>query len=62
MNDTQLAQRLESMDRTLFMGLKCMTVLLEDLELATRDDVSQEEREIARLRIREMISSLKGMF
>lgn len=65
MTDVQaMQQKVESLDRTLFMGLKCMTVLMEDLEIATREDgsVPQHEREVARVRIREMVATMKSMF
>jgi len=57
-----LTHRMETMDRTLFMGLKCLTTMVEDLELATDDRVPPEERAIARHRVREVVKSLKSMF
>lgn len=66
MNDMEavaiLSNRVSQLDSTLFMGLKCITVLMADIELMTRDDVSTEEREIARLRVRDLIQTMKGMF
>jgi hypothetical protein len=66
MNDIEaiavLQNRLETMDRTLFMGLKCLTTMVEDIEIATDDRVSHEERAIARHRVREVVKSLKSMF
>lgn len=57
-----LSNRVSQLDSTLFMGLKCITVLMDDIELMTRDDVSHEEREVARRRVRELIQTMKGMF
>ena len=46
------------------MGLKCMTVLLEDVELATRVDgsVSPHETDMARARVLDMVSTLKQAY
>lgn len=59
---SDLDVRIRTLDNTLFMGLKCMTVLMEDVELATRDDVESHERMIARDRVREMVAMMKEMF
>ena len=61
MNDPAQQKRIDNLERTLFMGLKCLTTMVEDLEIATDDRVSNEERAIARHRIREIIKSLKAM-
>jgi hypothetical protein len=58
----ELQQRVESMDRTLFMGLKCLSTMIEDLEIATDERVSDEERAIARHRVRDVVKTLKSMF
>jgi hypothetical protein len=60
----QLERRCAELDKTLFMGLKCMTVLLEDVELATRVDgsVSPHETDMARARVLDMISTLKQAY
>lgn len=66
MNDIEavalLTQRVENMERTMFMGLKCLTTMMEDLDIATDERFSSEERSIARHRVREVVKSLKGMF
>ncbi len=66
MNDIEavalLTQRVENMERTMFMGLKCLTTMMEDLDIATDERFSAEERSIARHRVREVVKSLKGMF
>lgn len=59
-----LEKKTQQLDETLYMGLKCMTVLLEDVELATRTDgtVSPHEVDVARARVRELVATLKQAY
>lgn len=59
-----LEKKVQQQDETLYMGLKCMTVLLEDLELATRTDgsVSPHEVDVARARVRDLVATLKNAY
>lgn len=50
-----------SLEQTLYMGLKCIAVMISDLELATRPGVSEREQEIARERVRELARTLQSM-
>lgn len=59
-----LEHKAQQLDQTLYMGLKCMTVLLEDIELATRTDgtVSPHEVDVARARVRDLVATLKQAY
>jgi hypothetical protein len=54
-------QRLAQQEKTLHMGLKCIALMIEDLELATREDTDPAERAIARARVRELVVTMKGL-
>jgi hypothetical protein len=59
-----LEKKTQQLDETLYMGLKCITVLLEDVELATRTDgsVSPHEVDVARARVRDLVATLKHAY
>lgn len=54
-------QRLVQQEKTLHMGLKCIALMIEDLELATREDTEPSEKAIARARVRELVQTMKGL-
>ena len=54
-------QRLAQQEKTLHMGLKCIALMIEDLELATREATDPAERAIARARVRELVVTMKGL-
>lgn len=57
MNEARMAQ----MEQNLHMGLKCLALVMEDLEIATRPGVPLHEQEIARNRVRELLVTLKSL-
>jgi hypothetical protein len=54
-------QRLTQQEKTLHMGLKCIALMIEDLELATREGTDPAERAIARQRVRELVGTMKAL-
>jgi hypothetical protein len=54
-------QRLAQQEKTLHMGLKCIALMIEDLELATRAGVAPEEQAVARQRVRELVGTMKAL-
>ncbi len=54
-------QRLAQQEKTLHMGLKCIALMIEDLELATREGTDPAERAIARARVIDLIGAMKSL-
>ena len=50
-----------NLEHTLYMGLKCIAVMIEDLELATRPGVPEAEQALARDRVRQLVATLKTL-
>jgi hypothetical protein len=54
-------QRLAQQEKTLHMGLKCIALMIEDLELATRENADPTERAIARARVIDLVGTMKAL-
>lgn len=56
---SQLFTRVESMDKTLFSGLKGLVMLIDNLESAVDPTTDPEEKAAALIRVRQVIAMMR---